>query len=207
MVGVGRDLCGSSSPTPLPKQGHLLTTFGYPYSGWAPFYPTGFLIYLDRPAQEISEWAHNSAVQAEGMRLKVRDKFADVVCRHDMLFLLKVIVFLNEWNYNILVLLTIVPLCPSPAHIDYCEINWKKGKAVCLFCLLHIVVGWPWLDARCPPKLRSLPFSDGQGRENITKGSWVDIRTGRSLTSYRHGQNRLDLVKLVKCIANQIRAG
>ena len=23
MVGVGRDFCGSSSPTPLPKQGHL----------------------------------------------------------------------------------------------------------------------------------------------------------------------------------------
>ena len=23
MVGVGKDLCGSSSPTPLPKQGHL----------------------------------------------------------------------------------------------------------------------------------------------------------------------------------------
>jgi len=23
MVGVGRDLCGSSSPTPLPKQGRL----------------------------------------------------------------------------------------------------------------------------------------------------------------------------------------
>ena len=23
MVGVGRDLCGSSSPTPPPKQGHL----------------------------------------------------------------------------------------------------------------------------------------------------------------------------------------
>ena len=23
MVGVGRDLCGSSSPTPLPRQGHL----------------------------------------------------------------------------------------------------------------------------------------------------------------------------------------
>jgi len=22
MVGIGRDLCGSSSPTPLPKQGH-----------------------------------------------------------------------------------------------------------------------------------------------------------------------------------------
>jgi len=26
MVGVGRDLCGSSSPTPLPKQGHLHRT-------------------------------------------------------------------------------------------------------------------------------------------------------------------------------------
>jgi len=23
MFGIGRDLCGSSSPTPLPKQGHL----------------------------------------------------------------------------------------------------------------------------------------------------------------------------------------
>jgi len=23
IVGVGRDLCGSSSPTPLPKKGHL----------------------------------------------------------------------------------------------------------------------------------------------------------------------------------------
>ena len=26
MVGVGRDLCGSSSPTPLLKQGHLQQT-------------------------------------------------------------------------------------------------------------------------------------------------------------------------------------
>jgi len=26
MLGVGRDLCGSSSPTPLPKQGHLEQT-------------------------------------------------------------------------------------------------------------------------------------------------------------------------------------
>jgi len=23
MLGIGRDLCGSASPTPLPKQGHL----------------------------------------------------------------------------------------------------------------------------------------------------------------------------------------
>jgi len=37
MVGVGRDFCGSSSPTPLPKQGHLqqaaqdLTQVGFEY--------------------------------------------------------------------------------------------------------------------------------------------------------------------------------
>ena len=29
MVGVGRDLCGSSSPTLLPKQGHLQTQLGH----------------------------------------------------------------------------------------------------------------------------------------------------------------------------------
>jgi len=27
MVVVGRDLCGSSNPTPLPKQGHLFEIF------------------------------------------------------------------------------------------------------------------------------------------------------------------------------------
>lgn len=36
----------------------------------------------------------------------------------------------------------------------------------------------------------SLPFSAGQRRENIMKGSWVKIRTRRSLTSCCHGQNR-----------------
>ena len=30
MAGVGRDLCGSSSPTPLPKQGHLEQVAQYP---------------------------------------------------------------------------------------------------------------------------------------------------------------------------------
>ena len=36
-----------------------------------------------------------------------------------------------------------------------------------------------------------------RGEKNITKGSWVEIRTGRSLSNYRHGQNKLDLGKLV----------
>jgi len=28
------------------------------------------------------------------------------------------------------------------------------------------------------------------------KGSWVEIRTGRSLTNYHHRQNRIDLRKI-----------
>jgi len=57
-------------------------------------------------------------------------------------------------------------------------------------------VTWPWLDARCPPKpFYHSPSSAGQGRENIMKGSWVEIRTGRSLGSYHHEQNRLGLGK------------
>jgi len=43
----------------------------------------------------------------------------------------------------------------------------------------------------------SLPYSGGQGRQNITKGSWVEIRTGRSLTNYCHRKNRLNLGKLI----------
>jgi len=35
MVGVGRDLCGSSSPTPLPKQGHRRKL-----SDWSGFFVT-----------------------------------------------------------------------------------------------------------------------------------------------------------------------
>ena len=49
----------------------------------------------------------------------------------------------------------------------------------------------------------SLPSSAGQGRENITKGSWIEIRTGRSLTNYCHGQNRLDLGKKINLIYYQ----
>ena len=41
----------------------------------------------------------------------------------------------------------------------------------------------------------SLPLLNWTGGENKTKGSRVEIRTGRSLTNYRHGQNRLDLGK------------
>jgi len=41
------------------------------------------------------------------------------------------------------------------------------------------------------------PFSAGQGEKYSTKGSWVKTQTGRSLSSYHHGQNRRDLGKLI----------
>jgi len=37
-----------------------------------------------------------------------------------------------------------------------------------------------WINARYPPKpLYHPPSSTGQGKGNIMKGSWVEIRTGR----------------------------
>lgn len=39
------------------------------------------------------------------------------------------------------------------------------------------VMGWPWLDTMHPPKL--VYCSPGHRRENTTKGSWVEIKTGR----------------------------
>lgn len=41
------------------------------------------------------------------------------------------------------------------------------------------VEGWPWLNARCLPKMFSHTPSAGQGRDNIKKGLWVEIRTAR----------------------------
>jgi len=52
----------------------------------------------------------------------------------------------------------------------------------------------------------SLPLlSSTEGRKNAMKGSWVEIRTGRSLSNYRHGQNTLSLGKLVYYQPNQSR--
>jgi len=48
-----------------------------------------------------------------------------------------------------------------------------------------------------PTKLLShSPSSTGQGRENMMKGKWVEIRTGILLRSYHHGQKRFDSGKL-----------
>jgi len=54
MLGVGRDLCGSSSPTPLPKQGHLeqarqdLVQAGFEYLHNLPGQPVPVLCHPQR---------------------------------------------------------------------------------------------------------------------------------------------------------------
>jgi len=53
-------------------------------------------------------------------------------------------------------------------------------------------------NARCPPKpLYHSPSLAGQRRRNMMKGSWAEIKRGRSLNNYYHGQNRLGLEKIV----------
>lgn len=54
-----------------------------------------------------------------------------------------------------------------------------------------------WPRAKLPPRLSftTLPQKD-RGRKWDQKSSWEKMKTGRSLTSYRHGQNRLDLRKI-----------
>ena len=45
---------------------------------------------------------------------------------------------------------------------------------------IEFCFGLAWLDATCPPKpLHHSPSSTGQERENMMKGSWVELRTGR----------------------------
>ena len=86
-------------------------------------------------------------------------------------------------------------------HLKQCWTRSNCGFVEAYSCY-KAVVGWPWLDTRCPPKpLYHSPFSAGQRRENMTKGSWIEGMTGTghspSWVSYCHGQTRLDLGKLV----------
>jgi len=58
-----------------------------------------------------------------------------------------------------------------------------------------------WLPDTYPATL-SLPLLNRtEEEEKRKKSSWVEIKTGRSLTSYCHGQNRLDSQKsnLIYC--------
>lgn len=60
-----------------------------------------------------------------------------------------------------------------------------------------------WVDLgrpQVPTKLLyHFPFSTGQAEEKATKRLWVTIRTGISLTSHHHVQNRLSLGKMMYC--------
>lgn len=47
--------------------------------------------------------------------------------------------------------------------------------------------GWSGLDATCPPKPLCHISSVWQGRGSVMKGSWVKIKTGKSLSNYCHG--------------------
>lgn len=55
-------------------------------------------------------------------------------------------------------------------------------------------MGWPWLDARCLPRLfySSPPYSSTQGRKD-TKNSWAEVRAGRDPTLLTITGKRIDL--------------
>ena len=58
-----------------------------------------------------------------------------------------------------------------------------------------------WVDLGWPPGALQatlpVPLLNWTGGKNAMKGLWVEVRTGRSVSNYRHGQNRLNLGKLV----------
>lgn len=58
--------------------------------------------------------------------------------------------------------------------------NGPCDSQISPFCSwqMPVVVGWPLLAAMWPSSHSS--SSVGQGRENITKSSWAEIRTGRA---------------------------
>ena len=74
-----------------------------------------------------------------------------------------------------------------------CFPGTEPGSALVLLALCS---GLTLAECQVPTKAAlSLPLHNWTGGENKTKGSWIEIRTGRSFTNYRHGQNRLDLGK------------
>jgi len=85
-------------------------------------------------------------------------------------------------------------LCLKFALSTFLVLFFRKTSDPCH----NNMVGWPWLDARCPPKplSYSTPQLDGERKHNERLVRWDKDRE-RSLTSYHHGQNRLNLGMLV----------
>ena len=58
--------------------------------------------------------------------------------------------------------------------------RWQREEIVKIGATFVHCGGLTLTGCQVPTKATlSLPSSAGQGRENITKGSWVEIRTGR----------------------------
>lgn len=74
--------------------------------------------------------------------------------------------------------------------IEYHLLCKLQGEPSSTKELLEDVVARSWLHTRCPSK-QLYHFSAKQGKENITKGLWFEIRAERSLRNYCHSQKRL----------------
>lgn len=86
-----------------------------------------------------------------------------------------------------------------------CKIWYPLSSPELLFWDMCIWVEPGWIPA--PTKASVLLLSAvGQGRQNVTKSSWVEIRTGRDqIIKYHHGQNRLKFGLLIEFVTNKIR--
>lgn len=65
-------------------------------------------------------------------------------------------------------------------------------------------VGLPWLTARHPPSCSgAFPSSTGHGEKTRWKSSWIEIKTGSTLSDYHHRQNRLEDINLLPVKLNR----
>lgn len=81
----------------------------------------------------------------------------------------------------------------SYSKLGHCYILTELSRAFFTWAL-----GWVCLAKGQTPTqaLSHYPSSRGQGEKIRSKNSWVKMRTERSLTTYCHGQNRLNLRKI-----------
>lgn len=114
---------------------------------------------------------------------------------------------LPAWYY--LTLFSLGPELQTHAQVwtlskDLSTVLGKSSFLNCMFRAIHIhncVVGWPWLATRCPPSHSITPPLQLDGEKTGWKNLWLEKRTGRLLTSYHHGQKRLNLgtIDLIYC--------
>jgi len=83
-------------------------------------------------------------------------------------------------------------ICPKKLHRQETKpLNPQKTISEAEQVIGHIFMyfsGLALVGCQVPTKATlSPPFSAGQERRNKMKGSWVEIRIGRSLASYHHG--------------------